>query len=139
MKKKSDEQPHDDPVKPTRQAREIRIPLGSLDVSRGTPERHVLLEYALSQISQKNDPDMWAQIQIALGNALMQKSSGDKEAQLTRAVACYDAALTVYTREETLTDWGKTQLNKGVALWYLAGLRAGEAKKRSPESRPRLL
>ncbi|HZU68779.1 MAG TPA: CHAT domain-containing protein [Ktedonobacteraceae bacterium] len=130
MKNRPDEQPHDNNKKiPSRRTWEIRIPAESLDLSQGTPERHILLEYALSRTSQEDDPDIWAQLQLALGNALMQKRWGDQEAQLSRALACFDAALSVYAREEDLAYWGKTQLSKGVALWYLAGLRTGEAKK----------
>src|SRR5437879_10885314 len=46
---------------------------------------------------------------------------GDREANLRRAIECYEAALQVRTREAFPVDWAMTQNNLGIAYSDLPG------------------
>ena len=50
-----------------------------------------------------------------LGNAYSDLPAGDRQANLERAIACYEAALQVYTREAFPVNWATTQNNLGNA------------------------
>jgi tetratricopeptide (TPR) repeat protein len=58
----------------------------------------------------------WAMTQNNLGNALTNMPTGDRGKNLAKAVAAYEAALTVYTRSAHPVDWATTQNNLGIAL-----------------------
>ena len=86
------------------------------------PGRIILLEHVLTLVSRTDFPSLWAELHIELGNALRRNHQGDKRVQLMRAITCFDIALTMYTREETPTDWAKAQQNRGIALSDLVWL-----------------
>lgn len=71
----------------------------------------------------------WARIQNGLGNALEslgERGKGTESiAKLNAAVAAYQQALTVCTRETHPGEWAKTQNNLGVALKVLGTHLAG--------------
>jgi Domain of unknown function (DUF4062)/Tetratricopeptide repeat len=57
----------------------------------------------------------WASIQNSLGNAWYILPTGNREENLKKAIAAYEAALTVYTKQAYPNDWASTQINLGVA------------------------
>ncbi|MEM1330951.1 MAG: hypothetical protein AAGG07_10350 [Planctomycetota bacterium] len=56
-----------------------------------------------------------AQTQNNLGNAYQRLPTGDRGANLGRAIEAYEAALEVRTREARPVDWARTQNNLGTA------------------------
>ena len=58
-----------------------------------------------------------------LGTAYSDLPAGDRQANLERAIACYEAALEVRTREAFPVDWAMTQNNLGNAY---SNLPAGD-------------
>ena len=50
-----------------------------------------------------------------LGTAYWNLPAADQAANLKQAIACYQAALQVYTREAFPVDWATTQHNLGLA------------------------
>jgi tetratricopeptide (TPR) repeat protein len=58
----------------------------------------------------------------ALRNAVEVLSGMERAKRLRQAVACYDAALGIYSSEETPDDWALAHNNKGNALHDLVGL-----------------
>src|SRR5438128_876528 len=61
---------------------------------------------ALRQWTRENEGYLWAKAHYALGNALM--SLGDKLTgtdEYTAAIAAFDAALTVFTKADSRTEW----------------------------------
>jgi tetratricopeptide (TPR) repeat protein len=75
-------------------------------------------------------PAGWAMVQNNLGNAYADLSAEERVAEervanLRRAIACYSAALRVYTESEFPVHWAKTQHNLGnafrdLSLWNQA-------------------
>src|SRR5438105_10801216 len=57
----------------------------------------------------------WAQTQNNLGIAYWNLPTGDRAANLTQAIACYEAALRVRTERDFPVDWAQTQNNLGLA------------------------
>jgi tetratricopeptide (TPR) repeat protein len=65
-----------------------------------------------------------------LGNAYSDLPIGDRAANLQQAIACYQAALQVRTREAFPADWAATQNNLGLAYANLSrGDRAANLKQ----------
>ena len=65
-----------------------------------------------------------------LGLAYRNLPAGDRAANLKQAIACYEAALQVYTREAFPVEWATTQNNLGIAYSNLpAGDRAANLKQ----------
>jgi tetratricopeptide (TPR) repeat protein len=62
----------------------------------------------------------WAMTQNNLGNAYQNLPTGDRGENLQRAIACYEAALRVYTEREFPMDWAMTQKNLGIAYGNLS-------------------
>ncbi|HEV2238827.1 MAG TPA: hypothetical protein VGR57_19365, partial [Ktedonobacterales bacterium] len=67
---------------------------------------------------------------VSLGIAFNERSLGDLRANQEQAIACYRAALEVYTRASAPADWATTQNNLGLALAAQAGLAEGDARAR---------
>ena len=65
----------------------------------------------------------WAVTQNNLGNAYRGLPTGDRGKNLARAIACYERALTVWTKGAHPVDWAGTQNNLGLAY---AGLPTGD-------------
>ena len=57
----------------------------------------------------------WAQTLTELGAELWRTSLGSRRSNLMKAIACYDAALRVYSEREFPQDWAMTQNNLGTA------------------------
>src|SRR5207249_4909593 len=75
-------------------------------------------------------PTLRAELHLELGDTLQRNRQGDRRIQLRRSVACYDTALTMYTRGEMPTNWARLQHNKGVVLHELAGLLTGSEREK---------
>src|SRR5207302_1417440 len=57
----------------------------------------------------------WATTQNNLGIAYRNLPTGDRAENLAKAIACYEAALRVYTEADFPQDWAMTQNNLGIA------------------------
>ncbi len=78
----------------------------------------------------QGSPQKVAGLQHNLGAAYSDLPAGDRAKNLRRAIACYEAALQVYTREDFPVDWAATQNNLGTAYSDLpAGDRAENLKR----------
>jgi tetratricopeptide (TPR) repeat protein len=92
-------------------------------------EQHHVVQDAVSAIvlytwflaASQETPEEIAGLQNNLGEAYRQLPGGDREANLRRAIACYEAALQVYTREAFPMQWAGTQNNLGIAYSDLPG------------------
>src|SRR5438270_8514496 len=80
---------------------ELLLQLEALKQSNNIPGYISLSKQILQLLSREEDPSTWAALQFALGYALQQNQEGNRKAQLAAAFACYDSALTVYTREHS--------------------------------------
>lgn len=61
-------------------------------------------------------PDGWAQSQNNFGEAYLKRIKGDRADNIERAIAAYEAALTLWTREAYPAGWARAQTNLGEAL-----------------------
>ena len=66
-----------------------------------------------------------------LGNAYSDLPTGDRGENLRRAIACYEAALRVYTEADFPSDWATTQNNLGNAYSDLPTGDRGENLRRA--------
>ncbi len=80
-----------------------------------------IILYTLLLSTSEGDPVNWAGTQNNLGVAYDDLPGGDREANLRRAIECYEAALQVYTREAFPVQWAMAQNNLGVAYRQLPG------------------
>jgi hypothetical protein len=60
-------------------------------------------------------PENWATTQHNLGFAYSDKITGKRAENIDMAIACYQQALEVYTRQDFPEDWAMTQNNLGSA------------------------
>jgi len=60
-------------------------------------------------------PEQWAKTLIDLGNAYTERIRGDRSENLEQAIAAYQSALQVFTREAFPKQWAKTLINLGNA------------------------
>jgi tetratricopeptide (TPR) repeat protein len=105
--------------------------------SRDNFEQQIeLCELLLHAAPRDWDPELWAMLQDAKGNALGALGAWTSDADtLARADEAYQEALKERTRERTPMEWAGTQNNLGIALQDLGDLtgdaatlaRAGEA------------
>jgi tetratricopeptide (TPR) repeat protein len=82
-------------------------------------EAIILYTWLLS--TSEGEPIDRALTQNNLGIAYSDLPGGDRQANLRQAIACYEAALQVYTREAFPADWAMTQNNLGIAYSPLPG------------------
>lgn len=94
----------------------------TLDQLETVSKRIALLEHVLTLIPRAEYPFLWADLHIKLGDVLQQESGDDRQPQFTRSVDCYDAALSIYTREQAPFNWALTYEKKANALRGLAGV-----------------
>jgi class 3 adenylate cyclase/predicted ATPase len=74
-----------------------------------------LNEALLRRSSLEGNPKIWAATQNNLGNAYLSLPTGDRRENLARAIACYQAALRVWTERDFPVQWATTQNNLGTA------------------------
>lgn len=97
---------------------------------------------ALGLVSDPTAPDQpakgqeenWAMTQNHLGNALRGLGERGDEGALARAVAAYEKALTVRTREAMPADWAMTQNNLGNVFMRMGEGGKAEALERAVEA-----
>jgi tetratricopeptide (TPR) repeat protein len=92
-----------------------------------------VLESVTKRIDRARYPEWWAEMQLHWGAALFALGSSGEAAQSIRslraAVAAYQNALLVYTKESSAKDWVMTQNNLGLAYLEL-GKRSDGAEAR---------
>ena len=66
-------------------------------------------------------PREWANTEVNLGNAFTERIDGDRADNLEKAIAAYEAALTVVTVEASPREWAGIQNNLGAV--YRARMR----------------
>lgn len=83
-----------------------------------------LAEEALGHVQRDADPVLWASLQGALGASLVGAAGGRFTEELfTKVLAAYEAALTVYTPDETPEIWGQTWRNIGAT--HMGAVQSG--------------
>ena len=73
-----------------------------------------LCNEALTLIKRDKNPDLWANIQLLLGNKLLSNPHGDRAQQLEYAIAAYQEVLTIRTRQTDPKGWADTMYNLGI-------------------------
>jgi tetratricopeptide (TPR) repeat protein len=73
----------------------------------------------------------FANIQNNLGLAYTSLPGGDRQANLEKAIDCYQKALQVYTKDATPTSWAKVQRDLGVVYRNLPGSDQQENLKKA--------
>jgi len=74
-----------------------------------------LNEALLRRLSPEDAPQTWATTQNNLGGAYFDLPTGDRSESLAKAIACYEAALSVRTEHDFPAEWAITQNNLGTA------------------------
>ena len=78
-------------------------------------QRIELCRQALLLVSIDTQAELWAALQVELGNDLAQSPTGDRAENVEAAIAAYRQALEVYTRQAYPEQWASTQHNLGAA------------------------
>ena len=76
---------------------------------------------------------IWAMTKNNLGNAYCDLLTGNRNANLVRAIRCYENALRVYAKSDSPDKWAMTQNNLGTAYADLSEGDKGENLKRAIE------
>jgi len=88
-----------------------------------------LCQEALRLVNRETQPELWAGLQVELGNSFYQNQLGERayniERAIERAIEHYERALEVYTREAFPEKWALTQHN--LALAYSDRIRGERA------------
>jgi CHAT domain-containing protein/tetratricopeptide (TPR) repeat protein len=79
------------------------------------PRRVGLCRQALNLVARNQNPQLWAALQVELGNSLFQNPKGNRSDNLEQAIKAYQDALTVKTQEAMPVDWAMTMNNLGIA------------------------
>ena len=72
-------------------------------------------QVALAYFNREEYPEEWAGTQNNLGNAFVDRITGENADNLDDAIKCYELALEVYQRDTFPEDWAMTQNNLGTA------------------------
>ena len=90
-----------------------------------------MIRAALTDLAIDGEPDLWARAQNNLAATMQDQSRRTEGATgtdlMAQAVAAYDAALQVYTRQDHPVDWATTMQNKANALQTQSSRTAGAA------------
>ena len=77
-----------------------------------------------------SDPDSWAAARTDYGLACAQRRDGDPGENWEQAIAAFEDALSVWTRERNPEEWAATRMNLGVAYRErVAGDRSGDQEQ----------
>jgi CHAT domain-containing protein len=79
------------------------------------PERVELCEQALALVNRALHPELWATLQIKIGNYMAQNTQGDRAENLEKAIGHFKQALHVFTREVFPEKWVVIQKNLAIA------------------------
>ena len=72
-------------------------------------------QVALAYFNREDYPEEWAGTQNNLGNALVDRITGDGAENLDESIKCYELALEIYQHDTFPEDWAMTQNNLGTA------------------------
>lgn len=78
---------------------------------RDMPRRVELCQQALALVERRANPQLWATLQVELGNSLLQSPLGSRVQSLEEAIDAYQQALQVMTCVAMPVDWAVTQNN----------------------------
>jgi hypothetical protein len=116
------------PITTQEQADEAAARAGRQHAGQDAVKAILLFTWLLS--ASPGDPEQVARLQHNLGWAYGSLPGGDRAANLQQAIACYQAALQVYTRNAFPFEWATTQNNLGDAYSNLpAGDRTANLKQ----------
>ena len=90
------------------------------------PRRVQLCQQGLTLLQRDENPQLWAALQVVLGNSLAQNPQGDRAENIERAIAGYEQALQVRTRQAMPVEWATTMNN--LALAYSDRIRGDKAE-----------
>jgi tetratricopeptide (TPR) repeat protein len=103
--------------------------LRTADVNTRLTQALEAAKEALSMLSSAT-PDEVARGQVLMGLLLSDLPTANQAANLRQAIACYEAALRVYTEEDFPVQWAMTQNNLGTAYQNLpSGDRAANLRQ----------
>jgi hypothetical protein len=80
------------------------------------PRRVAQCRRALALLPKEDNEEVWATLQFELGNALAQNLLQDMTQNFEHAIAAYQQAMEIYTREAFPEDWALIQKNLGGCL-----------------------
>jgi tetratricopeptide (TPR) repeat protein len=86
----------------------LALVFARLDDVPAKVKRAIQIAEASLELTAPGSTD-WASAQVNLGTAWDALPTGDKSQNVKKAIAAYEAALDVYTKELYPTDWAKTQ------------------------------
>jgi CHAT domain-containing protein/uncharacterized glyoxalase superfamily protein PhnB len=97
---------------------------------RQMPQRIALVQQALSYVSRKTNPQLWAKLQNDLGGSYRQNPLDDRADNVEKAIDCYQQALQVRTFDDMPVDWATTMNNLATAYSdRIRGSRADNLEK----------
>ena len=82
---------------------------------------------ALDILEPLGKREEWASTQVVLGMVLAEKVSGNCNVHLREAIACYHAALSIYTESDYPSQWAMTLNNLGNAHLRVTGIERDES------------
>ena len=86
------------------------------------PRRIDLCRRALTLVNKEKEGQLWGALHNELASSLAQDPQGSHAENLEQAIAHYQQALAVYTREAYLEDWAMTQNNLAAGRHTAPGL-----------------
>jgi len=90
------------------------------------PERIQILRQALIQVTQADNPQLWAALQGELGNSYAQSFQGQRFQNIEDAITAYQQSLTVRTQAAMPVEWAQTMNNLAIA--YRNRIRGDKAQ-----------
>jgi CHAT domain-containing protein/tetratricopeptide (TPR) repeat protein len=79
------------------------------------PHRVRLSKIAIRLVQREEHAELWAGLQVGLGDSLAQNPLGSRAANLEKAIFHYRQALEIYTHSDFPVDWALTQNNLAIA------------------------
>jgi tetratricopeptide (TPR) repeat protein len=99
--------------------------------NRGRFDQHkIWLEQAAEALQGHPDAELGAKVQISQGLMYQAIPTGNKQANLRRAIERYEAALDYWTPQNAPWNYAMTQANLGAAYWDLSYIEDREANLR---------
>ena len=99
---------------------DLRNILDEIDIlssPQEVPRKITIIQHALSLIQIQSNPELWAYLQVDLGNSVYQNPHGNRAENIEQAIEHYNQALKVRTYDNFPMDWAETQNNLGIAYW----------------------
>ena len=93
---------------------------------QGMPQRIELCKQALKLLSRQENAELWAKVQLELGNSLIQALDGNRLENIEQAISAYEQSLQVLTRDEMPIPWAQSMMN--LANAYTSRIRGDRAE-----------